>query len=115
MTSALPSKASLSATAGWHCPLAKNPCRNNIVFINFPNKRCKVSYNSAIIAIFAQIFKCFRRTRYLQLPKREQKDLSPNEQKVVLRNITFHLSAVDGEGNPEAEVEGLSRQHLFRT
>ena len=56
---ALPSKASLSANAGWHCPLAKNPCRNNIFFINFPNKQCKISHKSAIIANFARIFKCF--------------------------------------------------------
>jgi hypothetical protein len=30
-----------------------------IFFINFPNKRCKISHNSAIITNFAQIFKRF--------------------------------------------------------
>jgi hypothetical protein len=29
------------------------------IYVNFRNSRCKISHNSAIIAIFAQIFKRF--------------------------------------------------------
>jgi hypothetical protein len=30
-----------------------------------------------------------------------------NETKTILRDIAFHLSIVDGEGNPEAPSSGL--------